>query len=84
MLVPRGQGPAQGKGRLDLDWAICLVRWGLIAGIPILALLDPSQRLSTEHLVYALIFSTAYNVVITLLLVVGYFPRFVPLGPLTN
>jgi signal transduction histidine kinase len=78
MLVPKGRGPAQGIERLDLDWAICLVRWGLIAGIPLLALLDPSQPLANSHLAYALIASSAYNMVITLLLVIGFFPRFVP------
>jgi signal transduction histidine kinase len=69
------QRAAQGKGALDIDWAICLVRWGLIAGIPLVTLLDVDHRLSLSSLAVVLVVVSAYNLAITLLLVFRFFPR---------
>ena len=67
-----------GKRIVDTDWAICLVRWGLLALVPVLVLLDPAHRLSVTDLAPYLVVVGAYNLVITVLLLVHFFPRFVP------
>jgi len=59
-------------------WAICLVRWGLLALVPLLVLLDPAHRLSVADIAPYLIAVAAYNLIITVLLAVRFFPRFVP------
>lgn len=60
------------------NWAICLVRWGLLALVPVLVLLDPAHRLSVADLAPYLLAVAAYNLAITVLLAVRFFPRFVP------
>ena len=60
------------------DWAICLVRWGMLALVPVLVLLDPADRLSVADLAPYLLAVGAYNLVITVLLAVRFVPRFVP------
>jgi len=60
------------------NWAVCLVRWGLLALVPVLVLLDPAHRLSVADLVPYLLAVGAYNLVITVLLAVRFYPRFVP------
>jgi signal transduction histidine kinase len=69
------QGAAQSKGALDIDWAICLVRWGVIAGIPLVTLLDVDHRLSLSALAVVLVVVSGYNLAITLLLAFRFFPR---------
>ena len=63
---------------LGTAWAICLVRWGLLALVPVLVLLDPAHRLSAGDLAPYLIAVGAFNLVITGLLAVRFFPRFIP------
>ena len=67
-----------GMHGLGTAWAICLVRWGLLALVPVLVLLDPANRLSVADIVPYLIAVAAYNLVITVLLAARFFPRFVP------
>jgi signal transduction histidine kinase len=69
---------SSGIRTVDTDWAICLVRWGLLALVPVLVLLDPAHRLSVADLAPYLIAVGAYNLVITVMLAVRFFPRFVP------
>jgi signal transduction histidine kinase len=63
---------------LGTDWAICLVRWGLLALVPVLVLMDPAHRLSVADLAPCLVAVGSYNLVITVLLAIRFFPRFVP------
>ena len=63
------------------DWAICLVRWGLLVLVPVLVLLDPTHRLSVADVALYLLVVAVYNLVITVLLAVRFSPRFIP--PLT-
>src|SRR5512136_664658 len=69
---------ASGIRSMGTDWAICLVRWGLLALVPVLVLLDPAHRLSVGDLAPYLIAVGAFNLVITGLLAVRFFPRFIP------
>jgi len=69
---------SSGIRTVDTDWAICLVRWGLLALVPMLVLLDPAHRLSVADLAPYLIAVGAYNLVITVMLAVRFFPHFVP------
>jgi signal transduction histidine kinase len=60
------------------DWAICLVRWGLLALAPLLVLVDPAHRLSVADIAPYLVAVATYNLVITVLLALRFYPRFVP------
>jgi signal transduction histidine kinase len=60
------------------NWAICLVRWGLLALVPVLVLIDPAHRLSVADVAPYLLAVATYNLIITVLLAVRFFPRFVP------
>ena len=76
MLLSEGKRKGtRRRGYQDSDWAVCLVRWGLIAGIPVVTLIDPAKSLSPANLALILILASVYNVVVSLLLVVRYFPR---------
>ncbi len=66
-----------GTRDLGTDWAICLVRWGLLVLVPVLVLLDPAHRLSVADVALYLLAVAAYNLVITVLLTIHFFPRFV-------
>ena len=72
------QSFTKGSEQLESDWAICLVRWGLIAGMPLLGLLDPAHYLTPFDLAMAMIVASTYNMIITLLLAFQFFPRIVP------
>jgi signal transduction histidine kinase len=83
-LMPLSKMPkrrASGTSHFGTDWAICLVRWGLLALVPVLVLLDPADRLTLEHMTPYILAVAAYNLAVTLLLIVGFFPRIAP--PLT-
>ena len=60
------------------DWAICLVRWGVIACVLIVALIDPADRLSDSDLAFFLAAVGAYNLAVTLLLYFRLLLRFIP------
>ena len=63
---------------LGIDWAICLVRWGLIVLVPILAVLDPEHRFPLAILPIWVLAVSAYNLVITALLALRVFFRAIP------
>lgn len=66
-----------GTRDLGTDWAICLVRWVLLFLAPVLVLLDPVDRLSIANIAPFLLIVAAYNLIITALLAIHFFPRFV-------
>lgn len=65
-----------GTRDLGTDWAICLVRWVLLFLAPVLVLLDPADRLSIANIAPFLLIVAAYNLIITALLAIHFFPRF--------
>jgi signal transduction histidine kinase len=67
------------EGQLPADWAICLVRWGLIACVLIVALLDPADRIPNSELALFLAVFGAYNLAVTLLLYLRFLLRFLPI-----
>lgn len=67
-----------GESQSNTDWAICLVRWGLLVCIIALALLDPARRFPPTFLSFFVLSFGAYNLTITVLLVVGLLTRAVP------
>ena len=68
----------RGIQAVGTNWAICLVRWGLLALVPVLVLIDPAHRLSVADVAPYLLAVATYNLIITVLLAVRFFPRFVP------
>jgi signal transduction histidine kinase len=68
----------RGEGQTQADWALCLVRWGLLGCILLLALLDPSHRLSPSFLVFFVLGFGAYNLTITVLLTLEFLARPIP------
>jgi hypothetical protein len=80
MLQPtKPQMSSQSRRHLDTDWAICLIRWALIAGVPLIALFDPARGLSPSELSVFLGLASAYNLVITALLGLRFFPFLIPI-----
>jgi GAF domain-containing protein len=67
------------ESQQTVDWAICLVRWGLLACVLLVALLDPADRLSVSDLALFLAAVGTYNLVITLLLSFHLSFRVIPL-----
>lgn len=64
--------------QLSGEWTICLMRWGLVACIVLLALLDPVQHLALSQLLLFLVSAVLYNLVITLLLYLRLYFRALP------
>lgn len=64
--------------QLSGEWTICLMRWGLVACIVLLALLDPVQHLALSQLLLFLVSAVLYNLVITLLLYLRIYFRALP------
>jgi len=71
---------SQVRQEREINWAICLIRWGLIAGTPLIALLDPAHSLPVPHLAVVIVVASAYNVILTLLLVARFSPGPVPIA----
>ncbi len=72
------KGVTRDEGQLDTSWAICLVRWGVLACVVLIALFDPYQRLSPQEFGFFLAGFGAYTLTITALLAIGLFVRAVP------
>lgn len=67
------------KERLAIEGAISLARWGLLVGLVFLSLFDPDRYLSLSHLaLFSLAFGT-YNLIISVLLAVGWLTQAIPL-----
>jgi signal transduction histidine kinase len=80
MLTPTKSGVSpQTQRHLDTDWAICLLRWALIAGVPIIALFDPAHELTSSELSIFLGLASAYNLALTALLGLRLFPPLIPI-----
>ncbi len=80
MLTPAKQElPPQGTRNLDTDWAICWLRWALIAGVPLIALGDPAHELASSELSIFLGLASAYNLFITGFLGLRVFPPLIPI-----
>lgn len=58
--------------------AICLVRWGLLVLVLLMALFDPGKRLSSSDLLMFMVAAGIYNLAVTLLLGFHLFFRFLP------
>ncbi len=52
---------------MSVEWAICLLRWGLLVCIPLVALLDPLRRLTPTGLILLLAVVGIYNLVVSVL-----------------
>jgi signal transduction histidine kinase len=66
----------------DASWALCLVRWALLAGILLIALFDPLHRLPGYTLGLFLVSLVTYCLTITIFLTVGLFVRVIPAATL--
>jgi signal transduction histidine kinase len=66
------------KHRADASWAVCLVRWVLLAGILLIALFDPARRLQAYPLGLFVVGYGAYVLTVTILLAIGLFVRVIP------
>jgi signal transduction histidine kinase len=62
----------------DTSWAVCLVRWALLVLILLVALFDPAHHLPGYTLGLFIAGFGAYNLTITILLVIGLFVRVTP------
>ena len=72
------KGSTEDTGQRDTSWAVCLVRWGVLASVLLVALFDPAHRLFPQHLGFFLAGFGAYNLLITALLAFGLFARTIP------
>jgi signal transduction histidine kinase len=80
MSLPKGwPKPTKGNKQSDTDWAICLVRWGLLVCIPAVAFLDPAHRFSPYDLALFTLAFAAYNLTITVLLALGFLTTAMPI-----
>ncbi len=73
--------PKTTDGQSDACWAVCLVRWGVLVTILLVALLDPAHHLNVYQLGLFFVGFGAYNLAITAFLAVGLFLQTIP--PLT-
>lgn len=78
-LLKKRQETATGESQRRIDWTLCLMRWAMLALIAAIALFDPEQRLSPTQLPSLLLAIGAYNLTITLLLIVGLFANAISL-----
>jgi signal transduction histidine kinase len=76
-------GQAKEEKRTDSGWAVCLVRWVLLAGILLVGLFDPVHHLPGYTLGLFVAGFGAYSLTITALLAVGLFAQAVPAFTLT-
>jgi signal transduction histidine kinase len=66
------------ESQLPGEWIVCLLRWGLLACIVVVALLDPSHSLPPSELIPFVAAVAIYNLVIMLLVHLRLFHRFLP------
>jgi signal transduction histidine kinase len=66
------------KRQLSGEWIICLVRWGILVCVVLVATLDPTGRISPTARVSFAIAVGAYNAAITLLLYYRYYFKGLP------
>jgi len=78
MSRPKEQ-PNPQNTRREIDWAICLIRWALIAAIPLITLLDPAPHLSAANLTLVMAVASIYSAILTLLLALSFLPWYAPL-----
>jgi len=79
MSLIKGLNKGSEKERqLPGEWIICLLRWGLLACILVVALLEPDRRLPPSELIPFLSAMAIYNLIITLLVYLQLLPRFLP------
>ena len=78
MSRPKEQ-PNPQSTRREIDWAICLIRWALIAAIPLITLLDPAPHLSASNLTLVMAVASTYSAILTLLLALSFLPWYAPL-----
>lgn len=77
-LAQRFRRITKGDSQTDVDWAICLARWGLLVLFLIVALLDPARHLSSFEIALFFLAFGAYNLTITVLLALRIFTGAVP------
>lgn len=66
------------RGQLSGEWINCLVRWGILASVVVLALLEPAGRISPAALILFAVAVGVYNAAITVLLYLSLFFRALP------
>jgi signal transduction histidine kinase len=71
-------GVTEKERLLSGEWTLCLMRWGLLACVTLVALLDPLRRLSLSQLALLTVSVGLYNLVITLLLSLRLYFRALP------
>jgi signal transduction histidine kinase len=64
--------------QLSGEWIVYLVRWGVLAGVVLMALLDPVDHLSLSELALFLAVVGIYNLAITVLLYLRVYFRALP------
>jgi signal transduction histidine kinase len=69
---------AEKDRQLPGEWTICLMRWGLLACVALVPLLDPLRRLSPSELILFLVVAGIYNLAVTLLLYLRIFFQVLP------
>ena len=72
-------GVTEKERLLSGEWTICLLRWGLLACVTLVALLDPLRRLSLSQLALFVVSLGLYNLVVTLLLYLRLYFRALPI-----
>ena len=64
--------------QLSGEWVLSLLRWGLLACVVVVAVLDPAERISTRVLVLFALAAGIFNAAITLLLYFRLYLRGLP------
>ena len=75
----RHPGTSSGFQRASGEWIICLMRWGMLILVVLMALLDPNKRLSPSELTLFLAAAVAYNLIVTLLLYLRFSSTILPI-----
>jgi signal transduction histidine kinase len=77
-VIRGAHGDAEKEAQLSGEWIICLIRWGLLVCVALLAFLDPLRRLALPNLILLLLAAGLSNLAVTILVYLRVYFKALP------
>ncbi|MGD9316278.1 MAG: hypothetical protein PVG56_05550, partial [Anaerolineae bacterium] len=77
-MIRGAHGDAEKEAQLSGEWIICLIRWGLLVCVALLAFLDPLRRLALPNLILLLLAAGLSNLAVTILVYLRVYFKALP------
>ncbi len=77
-MIRGAHGDSEKETQLSGEWIICLIRWGLLVCVALVAFLDPLRRLALPNLILLLLAAGLVNLAVTLSVYLRVYFRALP------